>query len=143
MRTHRSFRLLCAITLGVAPATHGCASASPPMSVRTMTTSSSLLTGEEIRRNRIDNAYDAVRRLRPAYLSRRGPTSFNNAPQHDIIVIVNGQVYGGVEELRTLHATEITWMRHLSAAEAYVKTGHPTSAGAIELRIEPCRVGCR
>ena len=142
MGTHRSFRLLCAITLVVAPATFGCASAPPAMSARTMTTSSSLLTGDEIRRNRIDNAYDAVRRLRPAYLRPRGPTSFSNAPQHDIIVIVNGQVYGGVEELRTLHAAEISWMRHLSASEAYVKTGRPSSSGAIELRVEPCRVGC-
>jgi len=143
MATPRSLAVLTAITLGVAPATYGCASAPPEMSMRTKNTSSSLLMGDEIRRNNIDNAYDAVRRLRPVFLNVRGPTSAINAPRNDIVVIVNGLPYGGIEELRTLRAAEISWVRRLSAAEAYIKTGHPAPSGGIELRLEPCPAGCR
>ncbi len=143
MATPRPLAVLSAIALVVAPATFGCASAPPETSVRTKTTSSALLTGDEIRRNHIDNAYDAVRRLRPAFLSTRGPTSVLNAPRQDIVVIVNGLPYGGVEDLRSLRAGEIAWVRRLTAAEAYVKSGHPAPSGAIELRLEPCPAGCR
>jgi len=143
MATPRSHAVLCAITLVVAPAAFGCASAPAEMSVWTKSSSSALLTGDEIRRNRIDNAYDAVRRLRPAFLNTRGPTSAINAPRHDIVVIVNGLPYGGVEELRWLRSGEIAWVRRLTAAEAYIKSGRPAPAGGIELRLEPCPAGCR
>jgi hypothetical protein len=143
MATQHSLAVFCAVSLVLAPATYGCASAPPEMSMRTKSTSAALLTGEEIRRNHIDNAYDAVRRLRPTFLSTRGPTSVIGAPRHDIVVIVNGLVYGGVEELRSLRSNEIAWMRRLSAAEAYIKIGHPAPSGGIELRLEPCPGGCR
>ena len=143
MAKHRSFALLCVVSLTVAPTTHGCASAPPEMPARTRTTSSVLLTGDEIRRNRIDNAYDAVRRLRPGFLNTRGPTSAIATPRDGIVVIVNGQIYGGVEALRSLRSAEIAWVRRLSAAEAYIKVGHPAPSGGIELRLEPCPAGCR
>ena len=142
MATHRSFALLCATALVVASLTSGCASAPPEVSVRTRNTSSALLTGDEIRRNRIDNAYDAVRRLRPTYFNTRGPTSIN-APRGGIVVIVNGLLFGGVEELRSVPTAEITWVRRLTAAEAYIKVGRPAPNGGIELRLDPCPAGCR
>ncbi len=143
MPQQRSLVVLCAIALVVAPATYGCASAPPEMSMRTKNTSSALLTGDEIRRNNIDNAYDAVRRLRPIFFNTRGPTSVINAPRDDIVVIVNGLRYGGVDELRSLRAAEIAWVRRLTAAEAYIRIGHPAPSGGIELRLEPCPSGCR
>jgi hypothetical protein len=142
MARPRSPVVLSAFAL-LAPATFGCASAPPEMAVRPTTSSASLLTGDEIRRNRIENAYDAVRRLRPSFLNTRGPTSVLAAPRKEIVVIVNGVPYGGVEELRSLRSAEIAWVRRLTAAEAYIMSGRPAPAGGIELRLEPCPAGCR
>jgi len=144
MVRHRPLALLYAGALAVvAPATYGCASAPAERSVRTRAAGAGVLTGDEIRRNHIDNAYDAVRRLRPMFLNTRGPTSVINAPRNGIVVIVNGLLFGGVEELRSVRSAEITWVRRLTAAEAYIKLGRPAPYGGIELRIEPCPEGCR
>ena len=140
-RHAQSVVLLCA-ALVVMPTTQGCAPAPLDAYARLRNTSTSLLTGDEIRRNRIDNAYDAVRHLRPLYLNSRGPTSVVNPPREQIVVILNGQVFGGLEELRLISAREIAWVRRLSAAEAYNKIGRPAPSGAIELRVEPCRGTC-
>jgi hypothetical protein len=121
-----------------------CATGSIETSARpaAATTSHALLTADEIRQTRFTNAYDAVQYLRPLFLSTRGPTSILNAPRNDIVVIVNGQVHGGLEELRTMPANGVLWIRHLSAAEVYLKVGHSAPSGGIEVRMAPCRVGC-
>ena len=125
--------------------TAACAGGSIDTSVRPAALAASphgLLTADEIRRTRFTNAYDAVRYLRPLFLSTRGPTSILNPPQDDIAVIVNGQFHGGLEELRTVPANGILWIRHLSAAEVYTKLGRAAPSGGIEVRMVPCRVGC-
>ena len=100
------------------------------------------LSGSEIRGGRFSNAYDAVRALRPLFLNSRGPTSILEAPPHDIVVIINGQVYGGVDELRALPAEEVAWLRRLSASDVYYKLGRSAPSGGIEVKTLPCSPGC-
>lgn len=100
------------------------------------------LTASEIRQSRFDNAYDAVRHLRPMFLNSRGPTSALAAPAEDILVIINGQVLGGVDELRAIEAVEVLWVRRLTASDVYFRLGRTAPSGGIEVRTVPCRDAC-
>jgi hypothetical protein len=136
MATHRSLGFLCTVTLLISPATYGCAPASSG-GARASVAPLAPLTAEEIRRTPFTNAYDLVQHLRPAFLVRRGPTSIMMAPRDDIVVIVNDQAYGGVEELRTVPAGSIILMRRLSSAEVYGRLGRAAPSGGIEIRVGP------
>jgi hypothetical protein len=118
--------------------THACASRPIEAAPRRGSASLAPLTRDEIRRSHFENAYDAVRHLRPLFLASRGSTSILNAPQDDIVVIINDQVQGGVEELRSVPAVGIVWVRRLSAAEVYGRVGRPAPSGGIELRVGSC-----
>jgi hypothetical protein len=100
------------------------------------------LSGTEIREGKYNNAYDAVRHLRPLFLNSRGPTSIREAPPHDILVIINDQVFGGVDELRAVPVAEVLWLRRLTASEVYYKLGRSAPSGGIEIRTLPCSPGC-
>ncbi len=117
--------------------TSACASGGFESWPRATSASPPHLTAHEIRKSRFDNAYDAVRHLRPLFLNSRGPTSIQEAPVHDILVIINDQVHGGVDELRTVPAVEILWVRRLTAADVYYKLGRTAPSGAIEVRTLP------
>jgi hypothetical protein len=136
MPRHRSLALLCTVGLAVLPLTYGCATASGGGRLRSVAPHAPL-TAEEIRGTPFTNAYDLVQYLRPAFLKRRGPTSIMMGPRDDILVIVNDQAYGGVEELRSVPAGGIVWMRRLSAAEVYGRLGRTAPSGGIEIRLGP------
>jgi hypothetical protein len=76
------------------------------------------------------------------FLNSRGPTSILEAPTHDILIIINDQVFGGVDELRVLPTAEILWLRRLTASEVYYKLGRTAPSGGIEVRTLPCSPGC-
>jgi hypothetical protein len=139
MARHRSFTLLCATALVVAPATFGCAAGGNGASPRRPSALAPLepLTADEIRRAPFNNAYDLLQHLRPAFLIRRGPTSILMPPAHDIVVIINDQTYGGVEELRTVPTAGIRWVRRLSPTEVYGRIGRSAPSGGIEIRLGP------
>ena len=124
--------------LTLAAATTACATGGFGSDARTGNTSQAQLTATEIRKAQFTNAYDAVRGLRPLFLNLRGPTSIMAVPQHDIVVIINDQVHGGVDELRTVPAVEVLWVRRLTASEVYFKLGRPAPSGGIEVRTLPC-----
>ena len=94
---------------------------------------SSVITAAEFRRTGAANLYDGIERLRPAFFTRRGRTSINNEPAVSIVVIVNRQVIGGLDELRSMGATDLVCVRRLRAAEVYLITGVSPPDGGIEL----------
>ena len=120
----------------------GCASGGRESSTRGPSAGQPYLGASEIRQGRFVNAYDAVQALRPIFLNTRGPTSILEAPAHDIVVIINGQVFGGVDELRALPAVEVAWLRRLSASDVYYKLGRSAPSGGIEVKTLPCSPGC-
>jgi hypothetical protein len=129
----------CLASLALSPT--GCASSGLDSPTRTPG-GQPYLGASEIRKGRFSNAYDAVRALRPLFLTARGPTSILETPPHDIVVIVNGQLFGGVEELRALPADEVAWLRRLSASDVYYKLGRSAPSGGIEVKTFPCSPGC-
>jgi hypothetical protein len=92
----------------------------------------SVISAAELKRTRAPNLYDAIRRLRPAYLSGRGPQSIYHEPE-SLVVIVNRHVVGGVDELRSMEATGLVCVRRLPAAEVSLLTGTLGMAAGIEL----------
>ena len=76
------------------------------------------------------NALEAIQRLRPNFLSTRGPGTIN-AVDEGIIVYANGIRLGGTDTLRDLPVVEIKEIRYMSAADATQRFGTGHSHGAI------------
>lgn len=82
-----------------------------------------LIGSEELQEVLDLNAYEAVRRLRPAWLRSRttdGPS-----------VYVDGMRGGGMDDLRTLDTADIQEIRFLSASDATTRFGTNNVDGAI------------
>lgn len=85
-----------------------------------------LITAEELRSVASFTAYDAVRRLRPAWFRYRG-----GSPP---VVFVDGVRMGGPDVLHDYRATQFVEMRHRSGPDATTLYGTGVGGGTIELR---------
>ena len=121
-------------TLACAPA----ASTSDTSGTLRTSRSSSLLGAEEIQAANVDigNAYEAISRLRPNWLTR-GTTSFDPPKTEFPIVFVEGVRYGELESLRNISANHIAAIRFHSAAEASPRFGLQGGlSGVIEISMK-------
>lgn len=89
----------------------------------------SVLTTEEIAKAGSQDAYTAVRTLRPHWLSSRGASSFGQAPT--VKVYLDGSLLGGPENLRQITVNSISSMRHMDGLEATQRYGLDHGQGAI------------
>ncbi len=89
-----------------------------------------VITAEEIAAVPVQNAYDAVSRLRPSFFTTQGGTTRTHAVQ----VVVDGIPQGGVNALRNIIASEVVEIRRMSAADATMRWGTGYSGGAILVR---------
>jgi hypothetical protein len=110
-----------------APATTRSFEASPLS--RDLTT----LSYDEMSAANVNDAYDAVARLRPQYLHRRGETSILLRSQTFINVYIDNMKLGGVEALRGYPIQAIRAVRYFNAAEATYRWGTNNTGGAIQL----------
>jgi hypothetical protein len=126
MRSGRSVALLL-LSAGLLA---GCASARGH--ART-TESRSKLTRAELAATNASNLYDAIAKLRPEWLTSRGPTSMTNASPTLADVYMNGTMLGGIDYLRQVSVLEVSEVRfwEAGAASARFGLGHPR--GVIEL----------
>jgi len=79
--------------------------------------SSNVITAEDLAQISVNNAYDAVVRLRPLWLQSRGNRSAV-ALRTEIIVAQNGAYFGGVESLREFRIEEVREIRYMDSATA-------------------------
>ena|SRR2546423_809805 len=80
--------------------------------------------------------YDAIQRLRPAWLLRARPNPA--LPNQILILYVDGQRYGGgIDGLRTLPLRSAYSVEYLSATKAEARFGPGHSIGAIEVLTNP------
>lgn len=90
---------------------------------------SSRITPIEIERAQVSTAYEAVERLRPAWLRTRGQGSMLlSAP---IQVYLNGAPYGQLAALSQIRANDIQLMERLGSSEATRRFGTDHVNGAI------------
>ena len=91
------------------------------------------ITLEEIRSSGQSNAYEVVQALRPEWLRIRGPTTLR--PEGDpILVYLETQRLGTVEQLRNISAAAIESIRFLDRREASLQFGPGHVNGAIVIR---------
>jgi len=96
---------------------------------------SDVITAEEIAKSGVNNAYDAVKSLRPAWLRTRGAISTqpDSPGSGGIQVYLDGVHLGGIDELDNVVAERVQEMRYLSANDATTKYGTGHTQGAIEI----------
>jgi hypothetical protein len=98
-----------------------------------------LISQEELQQSGTQDLYQAVRKLRPAWLSSRGATSI--APDGSgvvtkegaLLVYVDGQRRGELDELRAFPFEQAGEIRFLSADQATSRFGMGHPLGAIEV----------
>jgi hypothetical protein len=95
-----------------------------------------LLTADEIATVNVSTVYDAVQRLRPAWMLRTRPNPA--LPNQIVIIYVDGHRYGaGIDGLRTLPVRSAFSVEFLSPTAAQARFGPGHLLGAIEVLTNP------
>jgi hypothetical protein len=94
---------------------------------------SAILTQEQITKTNSDNLYDAITKLRPEWLTSRGPTSVTDMTPTAVHVYMNGNFLGDAEYLRQVRSLDVSEVRYWDAGEASARFGMGHPRGVIEL----------
>ena len=92
-----------------------------------------LLSSEQMVAVNAPTAYEAVQRLRPEWLSTRGPAALTNLDPDVVSVYLGGNHIGGPEALRNLRPDDVKELRYFEAAEAGARFGMGHSRGVIDI----------
>jgi hypothetical protein len=123
-------RLLLLLTL-TTTGPIGCASAAKQG--ETSRSARNQLTREQLSAANSSNLYDAISKLRPDWLSSRGPTSVTNSTPTAVDVFMNGSMLGNADYLKQLGANDVTEVRYWDAASASARFGMGHPRGVIEI----------
>ena len=119
MRRTRFLSLLAVVIVGSACASSGQPGQSRPRGDR------NLITAEELSGLSLSSAYEAVRRLRPAWLQARG------RPPLPVVYRDNTRWGSDPRSLESIRIDAITEMRFLSASDATTRYGTGFTGGVI------------
>lgn len=89
-----------------------------------------VITADELASIDVQNALQAVQRLRPNFLRAQGPTSITQG-QQSVVVYVDNARMGGPEALEQIPITDVKEIRYLNATDATQRYGTGHTAGAI------------
>jgi hypothetical protein len=131
----RSYCLLAVVLVAVAP---GCASspASASSSAQQQASrprgSRDRITADELATIDVQNALQAVQRLRPNFLQTRGgaSSSITQGPQ-DVVVYVDQTRMGGPSTLAQIPITDVKEIQYLNGTDATQRYGTGHGSGAI------------
>ena len=112
----------------------GCSGATAGGATRGPATSRRVLTAEEIRAVSATDAFEAVQRLRPEWLRRRGQVSIQDPSAGEVVIYLDGVRFGGPRSLEGLRAESIVHMEYLDASDATTRFGTGHGGGAILVR---------
>ena len=127
-------RLIAAVT-AVALFATACSSSGAPAPNNSARPAPNLITEEEIAKSSVQNALEAVQKLRPAMLKRPSVASANAQSKGELVVYVDNTRYGSgaVDNLRQIPASSIAAVRYFSASESQMKWGSNHPGGVIEV----------
>lgn len=126
LRRRGPFGLFALILVGLLSS---CAASSAGVDGASTRRSSTVITEEEFNDVvTIGNLWDAIERLRSAWLRSRGGRS--GYP----VVFVNGTRFGDIDSLRSLQVTDVASARLVSAGDATTLYGTGYPAGIIDVR---------
>ena len=102
-----------------------------PQSARVAPQERNFITADEITKSNATNAFEAVERLRPAFLRTRGSQSLQNQEPPTPMIYVDGMRYGTLQTLSSVPTIGIVSIQYLSAIEATQRFGMGNEGGAI------------
>lgn len=102
-----------------------------PKSARLAPQDRNMITADEIAKSNAANAFDAVERLRPAFLRTRGTESLSNPVPPTPMIYVDGMRYGTLQSLSSVPTIGIVSIQYLNAIEATQRYGIGNEGGAI------------
>jgi hypothetical protein len=97
-----------------------------------------MLTREQLAEHRFTTAYEAVAALRSNWLETRGVDSFRTPSQ--VLVYMDNVRLGGVETLRGVAISAITYIQHYDGISATERWGFDHGAGVILVSTQPTGV---
>ena len=124
---NRAFAALAfafAVTLG------GCASGG---ATRPRSGSGATLSQEQLERANSDNLFDAIMKLRPEWLTSRGPTSVTDPTPNSVDIYMNGNMLGKADYLRQVRLLDVTEVKYWDAGSASARFGMGHPRGVIEI----------
>jgi hypothetical protein len=124
-------RLMAVIALATTCALAGCASAATHSSGSHGR--STQLTQDELASTNSDNLYDALVKLRPEWLSSRGPSSVTDATPTSVDVFMNNTLLGKADYLHQVRLLDVSAVRYWDAGQASARFGMGHPRGVIEL----------
>jgi hypothetical protein len=92
-----------------------------------------VLTRDQLAATNSSDVYGALEKLRPEWLTSRGPTSVTNATPVIPSVFMNGQMLGKTEQLRDMRILEVSEVRFWPTGQAAAKFGMGHPRGVIEI----------
>jgi hypothetical protein len=94
---------------------------------------SNLLTRQEIAAaSTATDAFDAIQRLRPAFLRARSTASTSNTYP---VLFVDGMRRESLEALKLIPAAQVLEVRYISAVDATTRYGLNVSAGVVQVTL--------
>ena len=131
MSHSRPLRLVLLLAALAAPAALAAQDTMPMPKAAKIKRNPEVISLEEIRASGdVQNAYDLVQRLRPTWLTFRGPSSINLTTP-ELVVYFNGVRRGGPDTLRELELRGVKELRHLRGTDATQRFGTGHENGAI------------
>ena len=120
-----------AILVVALPLAWACASAGSSASASGPRPERNLITAEEIAGVSVSNLYEAVRILRPQWMSTTNPSTFRIAAEGNIVVYMDRIRFGEPEQLRQFPPSIAVSVRFLDPSEANAEFGVGHLKGAI------------
>jgi len=120
-----------AILVAVLPLVSACASVGSSASSSGPRPDRNLITAEEIAGVSVSNLFDAVRLLRPQWLSTTNPSTFLIGSEGNIVVYMDRIRFGEPEQLRAFPPSLAVSIRFLDPSEANAEFGVGHLKGAI------------
>jgi hypothetical protein len=111
----------------------GCSSNRPPAGPRG---ERDLLTYEQIAATNYTDAYQVVSALRSNWMNNRGTDTILGSPTQ-VLVYLDDARYGGVEALRNIPVSAISYIRHYDGIAATARWGLDHGAGVIYVSTRP------
>jgi hypothetical protein len=91
------------------------------------------LTQEQLAATSSENLYDAIVKLRPEWVTSRGPTSVTDPTPTMPSVFLGGNMLGRADYLREMRVLDVTEVRYWEAGPASARFGMGHPRGVIEV----------
>jgi hypothetical protein len=128
----RSMRTLTRATLALAWLA-AAACARPAVESAGAPGSRTVLTQQQLSATNARNLYEAIEKLRPDWLTSRGPTSVTDDSPSVASVYINGTMIGKADALRDFAILDVTEVRYWDVGQASARFGMGHPRGVIEL----------